>query len=372
MVTFLWPDALWLLVALPALVIAYVESCWRRQRAYVRYATLRLVHEALASPQRLRRHAPPLVFFFGLAAALLAVAHPAAVTTAQPERGTVILAIDVSPSMAVTDVAPTRLAAAQAAMANFVRAQPGNVRIGIVAFGGNAQVVQSPTADRSEVLAALERLALQPYTGIGTALIAAVLAVHPGAGVDNRNDIFLNGWEAAIPRGAFLAAFHPVERSQKRITTPIDFSTAIVLVSDGVGTIGVSPVKAAEIAAQHGIRVYTVGVGTPYGGSGNVAGWGTIHAEFQEEVLKEIARVTRGEYFHARNAGKLERIYDQLTREAVLERRTTEITVPLVLIAVALLLAASVLSLLWWHRSPLPPGEGLGVRGDGGRLKTLW
>src|SRR6185436_14903410 len=108
------------------------------------------------------------------------------------------------------------------------------------------------------VLAALDRLELQPYTGLGTALIAAVLTLHPAAGVDNGNDIFGDGWESASPRG-LLAAFNPVEKSQKRITTPTDFSTAIILVSDGCGTIGVSPVRAAEIAASHGIRVYTVG-----------------------------------------------------------------------------------------------------------------
>jgi Ca-activated chloride channel family protein len=351
MVTFLSPDALWLMVALPMLVGTYVALCRRRNTEYLRYAALRLVREALASSQWIRRHAPPLFFLLGFAAALLAIARPAVVTTVQSEQGTVILAIDVSLSMAATDVAPTRLAAAQAAMVPFVRAQPRNVRIGIVAFGGNAHIVQFPTLNRRDVLAALDRLALQQYTGIGTALIAAVLTLYPMAGIDNGNDIFENGWESTAPHGIpLLAAFNPVEKSQRRITTPTDFSTAIILVSDGCGTIGVSPVKAAEIAAEHGIRVYAVGVGTPYGGTANIEGWGPIHAEFQEEVLREIASVTRGEYFHARSAGKLNRIYNQLTKRAVLKK--TEITVPFILIGVALLLTASVLSLLWWHRFP--------------------
>jgi Ca-activated chloride channel homolog len=352
MVTFLWPDALWLMVALPVLVGTYVALCRRRNTEYLRYTALSLVREALAASQRIRRHAPPLFFLLGLAAALLAIARPAAVTTVQSEQGTVILAIDVSLSMAATDVAPTRLAAAQAAMVSFVRAQPGNVRIGIVAFGGNAHVVQFPTVNKRDVLAALDHLALQQYTGIGTALIAAVLALHPSAGVDNGNDIFGYGWESTAPRGIPLLAFNPVEKSHRHITTPTDFSTAIILVSDGCGTIGVSPVKAAEIAADHGIRVYTVGVGTPYGGTANIEGLPPIHAEFQEEVLREIADITRGEYFHARSAGKLNKIYTQLTKQAVLEKRRTEITVPLTLIGMALLLTASVLSLLWWHRFP--------------------
>jgi len=354
MVTFLWPDALWLMLALPALIGTYVALCRRKNTEYLRYPALSLVREALASSQWIRRHGPPLFFLLGLAAALLAIARPAAVTTVQSEQGTVILAIDVSLSMAATDVAPTRLAAAKAAMVDFVRAQPANVRIGIVAFGGSAHVVQYPTSNRQDVLAGFERLELQPYTGIGTALITAVLTLHPTAGIDNGNDIFENGWEASAPAGIrLLAAFNPVEKSQKRITAPTDFSTAIILVSDGCGTIGVSPVKAAEIAAEHGVRVYTVGVGTPYCGTGNVPGWGLIHGEFQEEVLRAIADITRGEYFHARSAGKLSKIYGELTRQAVLEKRRAEITVPLILIGMALLLTASALSLLWWHRLPV-------------------
>src|SRR6185436_12599973 len=140
--------------------------------------------------------------------------------------------------------------------------------------------------------AALERLALQEYTAIGTALITAVLTLYPMAGVDNGNDLFKNGWEAAGPRAPLLAAFRFAEKSRKRIAAPTDFSTAIILVSDGCETTGVSPVKAAEIAAEHGIRVYTVGVGTPYGGTASIPGLPPIHADFSEEVLREVARVT--------------------------------------------------------------------------------
>jgi Ca-activated chloride channel homolog len=354
MVTFLWAHALWLMLLVPVLVGAYAALSRRRNSEYLRYTALGLVREALVASQWIRRHGPPLLFLAGLIALLLAVARPAAVTTVQSQQGTVILAIDVSLSMAATDVAPTRLAAAQAAVASFVNAQPKDVRIGIVAFGGSAHVVQSPTVNKSDVLAALERLELQQYTALGTALITAVLTLYPKAGIDNGSDIFSEGWEpTASGRMSLLTAFAPVERSKKRITTPIDGSKAIILVSDGCGTIGVSPVKAAEVAAEHGIRVYTVGVGTPYGGTATIEGLPPIHAEFQEEVLKEIANITRGDYFHARNANRLNRIYGQLTKQAVLEQKRTEITVPLTLFGMAMLLLAAVLSLLWWHRFPL-------------------
>ena len=348
--TFLWPDALWLLIALPVLVGAYLALCLRRHTESLSYAALRLVRAALIASHWTRRHLPPLVFLLGLAALLLAIARPAAVTTAQSQQGTVILAMDVSLSMAATDVAPTRLAAAQAAAATFVNAQPSSVRIGVVAFGGHAHVVQSPTLNRRHILAALERLELQQYTAIGTGLIAAVLALRPAAATDGGSDIFSRGWESMTPVGFWMGPYQPIEKSRRRITTPPELSTAIILVSDGYGTIGVPPVKAAEAAAERGIRVYTVGVGTPYGGTAKVEGWPSIHAEFKEEILKEIARVTRGKYFHARNAGKLHRIYDELTGQAVLEKRETEMTPLLSTMGMLLLLAAAVLSLLWWHR----------------------
>jgi len=350
MLTFLWPHALWLLIALPVVVGAYVAMCRRRNREVLPYAALSLVREAAGS-HWIRRHVPPLLFLLGLAPLLLSVARPAAVTTVQSEQGTVILAMDVSLSMAATDVTPTRLAAAQAAAVSFVKAQPGNVRIGVVAFGGHARVVQAPTLNRGEVLAAIERLELQQYTAIGTGLIAAVLALHPTAGMDGGKDIFGAGWESAQTQGMpFLAVFQPVPKSQKKITTPTDLSKAIILVSDGCGTLGVSPVKAAEAAAERGIRVYTVGVGTPYGGTAHVEGGPSIHAEFQEQTLRAIAAITRGDYFHARNAGRINKIYGELTRQAVLERRKIEVTVPLVAMGTALSLAGAMLSLLWFHR----------------------
>jgi Ca-activated chloride channel family protein len=202
------------------------------------------------------------------------------------------------------------------------------------------------------VLAAIERVELQQYTGIGTGLIAALLTLRPQAGVDQQGDIFAGGWESGAPQMSWLLLYQPVERSRARIATPSDLSSAIVLVSDGYGTMGVSPIRAAEVAARHGIRVHTIGIGTPYGGPAHVEGWPSIHAEFQEEMLMEIASITRGEYFYAGSARKLSRIYEQLAGEAILEQRATEITTLAAAPGLALLLAAAALSLLWFPRLP--------------------
>src|SRR3990172_8920962 len=271
--TFLWHDALWLLADLPMLVGAYLVLHRRKNNEALRYPDLSLVREAVGASQWRRRHVPPLLFLLGLGAMFLGVARPVAVVAVPSEQGTVILTIDVSFSMAVTDVAPTRLAAAQAAVADFVKAQPRDVRIGIVAFGGHADVVQSPTLNRGEVLAALDRLELQEYTGIGTGLIAALLTIHPTANPGDEYDIFGRGRRPAGANTVSLHDAHNTEgKSYRRVAPGSYLSTAIVLVSDGQGTMGVPPMKAAKMAADHGVRVYTVGVGTPYGGTANIEG----------------------------------------------------------------------------------------------------
>ena len=159
--TFIWPDMLWLLLAVPALVAGYVVLVRRRKKAALRYASLSLVREALGPGQSWRRHLPPLLFLLALVAMLLAVARPSAVVTLPSHHDTVILAMDVSGSMRATDVLPNRLVAAQAAARAFVAEQPRRTRIGVVAFAGTAAVVQAPTSNREEILAAIDRFQVQ-------------------------------------------------------------------------------------------------------------------------------------------------------------------------------------------------------------------
>jgi Ca-activated chloride channel family protein len=270
---------------------------------------------------------------------------------ATSEQGTVILLMDVSLSMAASDVLPTRLAAARAAAIHFVEAQPRDVRIGVVAFGAHADVVQPPTSNRAHVLAALDRLELQRFTAIGNGLIGALLTLVPTADIGHEFDIFGAGRTPAgsqeIGAGATRA---PARPPQKAVPAGSDRSAAIILVSDGRGTMGIPAVKAAKMAADLGIRVYTVGVGTLYGGVANVEGWPAIHAEFDEATLQEIADITRGEYFLARTADKLTRIYQTLGTRVVLERTQRELTALFTAIGVVLLLASATLSLFWSSR----------------------
>ena len=126
--TFLWPDMLWLLVAVPALVAVYIFLLRRKKKAALKYASLSMVKEAMGAGQRFRRHMPPILFLLALATMIVAVARPAAIVTLPTQRQTIILAMDVSGSMRAKDVEPNRLVAAQEAAKAFVADLPSDVR----------------------------------------------------------------------------------------------------------------------------------------------------------------------------------------------------------------------------------------------------
>lgn len=343
---FLWHHALWLLLALPAIAGTYLLLRRRRKDQALRYAGLAGMRAETGRTPRWRTHLPAALMLVALTALLVSVARPVWVSTTPGEQGTVILLMDVSLSMAASDVEPTRLAAARAAAHAFAAAQPKDVHIGVIAFGGHADVVQLPTADRKAVAAALDRLELQRFTAIGSGLMAAILTLVPSAEIGDDYDIFGTGRQPP-PSGII-----PLEKTRKGKPVPRKavapgsyLSVAVILVSDGLGTMGISPQKAAKMAADLGIRVYTVGVGTLYGGVANIEGWPPIHAEFDDATLIEIADITRGEYFLARKADKVSAIYEKLGRRVVLQRMEREVTVLLIALGMVLSLASTALSL---------------------------
>src|SRR6266567_3402675 len=171
--TFLWPEMLWLLLIVPLLVAGYFYLLRRKQESALRYASLSMVKEAIGA-QRFRRHIPPLLFLLALIAMLVAVARPAAVVTLPSQHQTIILAMDVSGSMRAVDVQPNRISAAQAAAKAFVAEQPSNVRIGVVSFAATASVVQTPTQNRDDIVAAIDRFQLQRGTAIGSGIIVSL------------------------------------------------------------------------------------------------------------------------------------------------------------------------------------------------------
>src|SRR5512137_1473336 len=187
---FLWPDVLWFLLLVPALIAAYVVILRRRRSAAVRYASLTLVRDSIGAGQRIRRHVPPALVLLGLVAAIFAAARPTATVTLPSQYMTIALAMDVSRSMQATDVEPNRLEAAQAAAKAFINELPKNVRLGIVSFAGTAAVVQTPTENRDDMLAAIDRFQLQRATATGSGLLLALSMLFPDEAFDLESAVF--------------------------------------------------------------------------------------------------------------------------------------------------------------------------------------
>src|ERR671919_1640860 len=344
--TFLWPEMLWLLLIVPALVAAYVFLLRRKKKAALRYASLSIVKEAMGTAQRFRRHIPPLLFLVALIAMIAAIARPAAVVTLPSQHLTIILAMDVSGSMRATDVEPNRISAAQAAAKAFVAEQPSYVRIGVVSFAGTASVVQAPTHNRQDVVAAIDRFQLQRATAIGSGIIVSLATIFPEAGIDVSS--LLYGRDA--PRGVPLDQARKAENPAFKPVAPGSYtSAAIILLTDGQRTTGPSSIEAAQMAADRGVRVFTVGIGTTSGETLGFEGW-SMRVRLDEASLKAIANLTQGEYFYAGTANDLEKVYQSLNSRLVLEKKETEITALFSAAAAVTALISGLLSLLWFNR----------------------
>jgi Ca-activated chloride channel family protein len=340
--TFVWPEMLWLMAVLPLLLAAYAWVLRRKKKLAVRYASLSMVREAMGAGSRIKRHLPPLLFFLALAAMILAVARPQATITLPTQHETVILAMDISGSMRATDVEPNRLVAAQNAAKQFVAEQPENVRVGVVAFAGTATVAQAPTRNRDDVIAAIDRFQLQRATAIGSAIIVSLATIFPEAGIDVGTLTYGPDSSKKSEKLSGAAAPKPVP--------PGSYASAvIILLTDGQRTTGPDSIQAAKMAAERGVRIYTVGVGTPEGKVIGFEGW-SMRVRLDEETLKAVADITRGEYFYAGNAVDLKKVYQALNAKLILERKKTEITALFAGLAALLAVVSAALSLAWFHR----------------------
>jgi Ca-activated chloride channel family protein len=348
--TFIWPELLWLLLLAPALVAAYLWLLRRKQKAAVRYASLSLVRDAMGAGARWRRHAPPLLFLVALVLMLVAIARPAAVVTLPSQHETVILAMDVSGSMRATDVKPNRLVASQEAARAFIAEQPKTTRIGVVSFAATASVVQSPTHSKEDILAAIERFQLQRGTAVGSGILVSLKMLFPDAEFDLRSSNPRRDAAKAAPLDPARSPDKDNDKAAPKPVAPGSFqSAAIILLTDGQTTTGPDPIEAARMAADRGVRVYTVGVGTQAGEIIGAEGW-SMRVRLDEEALKTIANITRSEYFYAGSAGDLQKIYKNLNTRLFFEEKETEITALFAAAAAAFALVAALLSLLWFNR----------------------
>ena len=353
--TFLWPELLWLLVLVPVVVGLYLLLLRRKKRLAVRYASLAMIKEAIGAGNRVRRHIPPLLFLVALTLMLVAVARPAAVVTLPSQHETIILAMDVSGSMRAVDVHPNRLTAAQEAARAFINDQPHNVRIGIVSFAGTAAVVQPPTENREDLLAAIDRFTLQRGTAVGSGILVSLKTIFPDVEFDlGRSNPRLNASDTGggRRRGGPRAGDSDKDKGkdgEKPVAPGSYQSAAIILLTDGQTTTGPDPVEAAKMAADRGVRVYTVGIGTVAGEIIGAEGW-SMRVRLDEEALKQIANITHGDYFYAGTATDLKKIYEGMNAKMVLKKQQTEITALVVAAAALFATLAAGLSLVWFNR----------------------
>jgi Ca-activated chloride channel family protein len=347
--TFLWPQfLLWspaLLLLLPAL---YLWLLRRRGKPALRYSSLAAVREA-AGWCDWRRHVPPTLIWIACAVLLFAAARPMAKVTLPWARTTVMLAIDVSLSMRVSDVQPTRLAAAQEAAKLLLRDLPKGIEVGLVTFAGSAQVVQAATLDRGALVDAIDAFQMQYGTAIGSAIVVCLAELFPEQGISLGEMTFGASRQSALGR---LDRDNKAPPAAKPITpvAPGSYGSAVILLlSDGRRTTGVDTLDAAKMAADRGVRIHVVGLGTVDGATAAPGGL-AIYMQLDEPTLREVARMTGGEYHHAGTAEELRSVYQNLGSRLQVQTRETEITAVLALVAAVLVVAAASLSVLWFGR----------------------
>jgi Ca-activated chloride channel homolog len=332
--SFIWPQLLVLLLIVPVLAALYVWMQKRRQRYALQYASVSLVQQAVGRGPGIRRHIPAALYLLALTAMIVALARPQATVPVPQNTGTVVLAVDVSGSMFAEDVKPNRMEATKDAVRDFVEKQPRGIKIGVVSFSDFGALVAPPTRDRKPVIDAINRLRPQRGTNIGGGLQAALDAIYEG----------VDGGAAAAPGGTTPAP-PPADSTTKAPPA------SIVLLSDGQSNTGPQAQVVAQEAAQAGVKVYTIGIGTPQGTILQIQGR-NVFTRLDEEALRSVADQTDGRYFNAQDKDDLQQIYDELSRERQFEDEETEITFAVTAGAMLLSVLAGSLGLLWFNRLP--------------------
>ena len=303
------------------LVLAYV---WLNRQRSTALAAAGL-NQTAAGRGGFRRHVPPLLFLVALTLLLVALARPSETVAVPRISGTVILAVDVSDSMTAADVKPSRLSAAQRAADQFIAAQPDTVDIGVVAFDQGALTAHPPTNDHTQVTAAIDGLHAAGGTSLGQAILAALSTIV--------------GRTVSLPKSADA--------------TPPNLgywgSASILLFSDGEDTVGPDAVSAAQLAADAGVHIDTIGVGTAAGTTIQVNGY-QVATALNQDLLTQIAQTTTGSYHPAGDARALNGVYHTLELRLTTKPELVELTGVAIVAAVLLLTVGGMLMITWFGR----------------------
>lgn len=334
------------LILVPLAVVYYVRLQQRRKRNAARYGSLGFVQGAPGSRPGIRRHIPPLLFLAGLTILLVSLARPQTTVQVPRVQGTVILAFDVSGSMAADDMKPTRMDAAKAAAKDFVQRQPTSVQVGVVGFSDSGFSIQAPTNDSDTVIAAINRLAPQRGTSVGHGIEASLNAIAIGTGQSG-----VQGQPNTNGEPANLSNQNGPAPTPTAVPKGTHSSAVIVLLTDGENNENPDPIAAAQAAAGRGVRVYTVGIGSAAGTNVHINGF-TVHTQLDESLLKQIAQTTQGAYYNADNAQDLHTIYDNLDPELFIKPEQLEVTSLFAGASILVMLIGGLFSMVWFSRMP--------------------
>jgi len=328
--TFIWPWMLITLILVPLFAGAYVRLLRVRRQVVVDLGPLGVIRDSSGRCPSERRHIPALLLLLGLTLSLFSLARPEMFVDLPRVEGTLILAFDVSSSMTADDLEPTRMEAAKAAARALVGNQPSTVQIGVVAFSNGGLVVQPPTDDQAAVLAAIDRLDPQGATSLAQGIYSALNAI---AG------------EAIALDPAALEEGMPVEIGHYP-------SAVVLLLTDGENTASADPLGIAQLAAEAGVRIYPVGIGSPEGAILQIDGY-SILSQLDERALQEIAGLTNGAYYVADDNESLQEIYRNVDLQLTIRGEKMEVTAIFAGLGLLFFLAGGTLSLFWFGRMPL-------------------
>jgi Ca-activated chloride channel family protein len=308
---FLAPERLWLLAIVPLLAALYVWQQRRRKQQAVKFSNFALLKSVASKQPAWRRHVPAVAVALALTGLLIGFAKPSTVVKIPKEAATVMLVIDVSASMQATDVDPSRLEAAVSAADDFVKELPDQMEVGLVSFDRSARVLATPTTDHAMVRRQLAGLSLGPGTAAGDALTVALGAIQQAATANGQDD----------------------------------GTSAVVLLSDGVTTVGRPVEEAARIAADRGIPVSTIAFGTP-GGVVQFAGR-LIPVPADPDTMAQVAEITQGSFFEASSGAELSKVYDDISTRVGYDTDQRENSGPILALSTVALMTALGFGLLW-------------------------
>ncbi len=332
--SFMLPQVLAGVLLIPMLIGLYAFMVRSRRRQLAKQGDFGIASDSSGRRSSATRHLPWIMFFIGIAGLLVAMARPQAEVNLPRIEGTVILAFDVSGSMGATDIQPTRMDAAKAAAKAFIEHQPPTVQIGVVAFSDTGFTVQAPTNDQQSILDAINRLKPQRGTSVANGILVSLDTIRT----------------AEQPDTGFYSNLTPLPTVEP---TPVPAGTydsaVIVLLSDGENNESPDPAAAAQEAANRGVRIYTVGLGSPQGTDLHVNGF-MVHTSLDEATLKQIAQVSGGTYYNAQSAQQLIDIYRNLDLSLVVKPEKTELTAVFAGASALFLLIGGLYSLLRFGR----------------------